>query len=275
MKVLVLTGPHGIDHCQRVFALFARLMLRIPMLEVHLVCESWQIEKILLFMKLPPSLSSRFVYHHGITDPGVAWQATADTFHDGRLIAWEERLLPLLGKEDFSAVFSDNLAGIVRYRPDTIMLGSFLWSDVLDTAFPEDEHVQEFVRREREVLRKAKPFLLCSGEFTMPSLLHKTQAIRCGLMVDHLMPKAPMTIPEGKRLKVAMLSAPEVLDDDVLGDITCSIAKRADWDLVVEQTVYDKLETKPDSVQVFGGLPQDFMTLDAVIAPPQFSILNE
>ncbi len=274
MKVLVVAGSNGVDHCQRVFAIFARLMLRIPSLQVHLVCERWQLEQITKVMKLPPSLSSRFTFVHDLLSPGVDWETNAEVFQDGRLLAWEERLLPVLDSERFHAVFSDNLAGILRYRPDTILLGNFLWSDVFEAAFPEDTTVQEFVRRERDLLRKVRPFLLCSSEFTMPAMLHKTQAIRCGLMVDHFMPKLRDTVP-GQRLSVAILSARDVVDDDVLADISHSIAKRADWDVYVEQAVYDAMETKLDCIKVFGGLPQDYTNLDAVIAPPQFSILNE
>lgn len=275
MKVLVVAGSSGIDHCQRVFSIFARLMLRVPKLEVHLVCEPWQLERVSKVLKLPPAMQTRFTFHHGILDPGIEWQPNAETFHDGRLIGWEEKLLPIIEQNHFHAVFSDNLAGVLRYRPDAIMLGNFLWSDVLDASFPDDPSVQEFVKREREILRKAKPFLLCSSELTMPTMLHKTQAIRCGLMVDHFIPRAPTAHDPARRLKVAILSSPDVVDDDVLGDIASSIAKRADWDLYLEQSVYDTIETKPDCIKLFEGLPQDYMSLDAVIAPPHFSILNE
>lgn len=274
MNILVVTASNGADHCQRALGIFARLMLRVHDLKVHLVCSRKAMEQATRAIKVPPFLLDRLITHFDIVDDGVDWSNDPEVYADGRLINWESRVADLLQVHDFQYVFSDNLCGVLRMRPDTILIGNFLWSDVLEQAFPSDPFVIDFVKKEREALKRCRPKLLCSSEVAMPSLLHRTQGIRCGFMVDPFVDQ-PMKTLQDDSYNLAVFSSLDIADPEVTADIVGSMHKRSSWNFWVEPECYEFLPTKDERLHCLSGEHQDFAKLDAVIAPPSFSILNE
>lgn len=113
--------------------------------------------------------------HHGLADPGVALPREPDTFGDGRLEAWIARWESSdLARADL--IVSDNLTGVLRARPDAVLMGSFLWSDVLEP-FATDPHVAAFVADERRILAATTPPMLVTADVVHPGVVARTAVV--------------------------------------------------------------------------------------------------
>lgn len=84
---------------------------------------------------------------------------------------WHERLPPLDG---YDVIVSDNLPEVLELRGDAILMGSFLWHQVL-----EDIDAGYYRTAER-LLRKHKPVMIGSGLFATSQLRSTTQFVDVG-----------------------------------------------------------------------------------------------
>ena len=84
----------------------------------------------------------------------------------------------LLGEKHYDIVISDNLAAPLRYRPDSILMGSFLWSELLQA----EPALQDWVRQEQELLARYLPRLLCCGPIAMDEIDRWTRPVRLNWM---------------------------------------------------------------------------------------------
>jgi hypothetical protein len=121
--------------------------------------------------ELLPTLEVRVHEEHG-----VKWNRDAKDYDDGSLLAWHSRARSL-DVLDADLVLSDNLAAVLGARPDAVLMGSFLWSDVLSRAYPTSSAVQAFVERDEGLLREHRPDMICLEAFAMPAVREQTNAI--------------------------------------------------------------------------------------------------
>ena len=117
----------------------------------------------------------------GISDPGVALEQDPSAYGDGRLRDWEDRwaATPALAEADL--VVSDNLVGVLTHRPDAVLMGSFLWSDVLE-AMPGPSgdapaEIDAFVLHERDLLARHVPPMLCTADVASDGVLRRTTPV--------------------------------------------------------------------------------------------------
>jgi hypothetical protein len=134
----------------------------------------------------------------GVLDPGVVWSTRAARYDDGSLLAWMERLEGVPELKRARVVISDNLAGVLAFRRDAVLAGSFLWGDVLAQAHAENGHVRAFAALENELLERYRPPMLCVRDVVMPAVTERTQAIAVDWMceeVDGPNASAPPAVP--------------------------------------------------------------------------------
>lgn len=81
-------------------------------------------------------------------------------------------------------VLSDNLVGTLSVRPDTMLMGSFLMSDVLEAGHPGNPAVRRFVDHERELLSRHRPPMICVEDVVMAGVRLRTDAVEVGWMCD-------------------------------------------------------------------------------------------
>jgi len=142
-------------------------------LEIHIWCEKWQLDTCINDNRDYNDLN----FHFGLLDPGVSWSLDPIIYDDGRLINWESRIKNegLILNADI--VISDNLVGALNIRSDTVLMGSFLWSDILEQAYHSRSAIQKFVEWERGLLEKHNPQMLCLSDLAMPGVLKRTKAV--------------------------------------------------------------------------------------------------
>jgi hypothetical protein len=187
-----------------VLSVLSRLAILLPDVELDIVCERWQLERLQAGPTLT-RLGARVTLHLGVMAPGVAL-ADADRFADGRLMAWRSRLANVAALQLAEVVVSENLAGVLALRSDAILMGSFLWSDVLEARHPGRREVIEFVDEERALLVAFRPTMLCVGAIAMPTLLRRTRTVSLDWMCEPAT-SGPTTAPAASRRPLVGVSA--------------------------------------------------------------------
>jgi hypothetical protein len=82
----------------------------------------------------------------------------------------------------FDYVLSDNLVEPLLYADRVILSGSFLWHDVLVTAFPDNQTVLRYQRWAEDLLIANRPDMIVNRYFVMPSTERQTNAFKVGLI---------------------------------------------------------------------------------------------
>ena len=174
---MAVIAPNGLGHFRRVIRQLDGLHLAHPRLELGVVCAPWQLEATHGWLP-----ANRLL----VGNPRVALAELPDTFRwvndagaydEARLSGWVATLERIRWLGAARRVLSDNLAGVLGWRPDAALGGSFLWSDVLGPFAPRNPAVLRFVERERELLASCRPFLLCAADLVMPSAVRQTRSV--------------------------------------------------------------------------------------------------
>ena len=177
MHILAVVCENGLGHFKRMTGLLAAWCEKYPDTRIDLVAEQWQLdltkdwEKTAIYRKPGNRIFS------GITAPGVRWSADDTAYTNGRLTNWEKRLSKIDSLSEADLVLSDNLVGVLNHRPDTILIGSFLWSEVLKQKFPENAVINDFADREIQILQTQKPYMLGVEALIIPEIRENTNSV--------------------------------------------------------------------------------------------------
>lgn len=214
--VVAVVCANGLGHHRRAAAILATLLRRRQAagseLRVTLIAEPWQRERTRGWWATDALVDAGATWIGGVVDPGVRWSTSPDAYADGRLRDWVARLRSVDELATADLVLSDNLPQALEVRPDAVLGGSFLWSDVLDAAYGDLAAVAEFVEHERALLRAHRPPMLCVAAAAMPGVLERTAAVALPWMCDPSVERG-VDGPDGA---VAVLGGRTGAADDVL-----------------------------------------------------------
>lgn len=206
--IFALICANGLGHFRRTIGVLDRLLARAPDVELELACDPRAFERTRAW---PAALRvrARARVHGDLITPAVGWSPSPDTYAGGVLQSWEEGLAACRGAREADLFLSDNLAGALSVRSDAILLGSFLWSDVLEAAHPTSGEVARFVEHERELLARWRPPMLCVGPLVMPGVRARTRAIELPFMCE----ERPLEPPEPRDVLLIAGGATGAADD--------------------------------------------------------------
>jgi hypothetical protein len=266
--VLVLVAANGLGHMRRVAGILGCLLERGGDVRLTIAAEPWQQDAAVRWDAGRRLEAHGVAWRPGIVAPGVGWSVTPERYVDGSLMSWEDRLddLPELMTAD--VVLSDNLTGVLTRRPDALLAGSFLWSDVLDAATGDEPAVRAFVEHERSLLAEHRPEMLCVADLAMPGVVARTRPHAVGWMCPRaaILPAAPGP-PAGTR--VAVLGGGTGAADDLLVELADALALDG-----VDVTVGDALSPRTGA-PVFDGSAAAWSSLTVVVARPGVGTLTD
>ncbi|HSC25886.1 MAG TPA: hypothetical protein VLD67_01350, partial [Vicinamibacterales bacterium] len=183
--VLALIAPNGLGHLRRQVGILSRLLERVASIRVHVLCADAQMARIRDWERAARFFGDPRVTRTGrVLDPGVTWSTDTAYYKNGSLVEWLDRLSRVPDLERARLVVSDNLAGVLAFRSDAILAGSFLWGDVLMGAHAASEQVRDFAAAEDELLARHRPPMLCVKDVAMPAVVGATRAVRLEWMCD-------------------------------------------------------------------------------------------
>ncbi len=143
-KLAFFVCSNGLGHFSRVLKISKYLT---SVYDVDIYCEKFQHDKF------KPNSNAKFIFYQL---SNIKWDEalTTNQVDSERYHKWCALYGPASLKYDI--VISDNIVGLLRYRTDIILSGSFLWKDVFYSKFKENK-ITEF---DTELIEKFNPLIL-------------------------------------------------------------------------------------------------------------------
>ena len=184
-SVTLVICANGLGHYRRSVAIISRLLERGGALSrITLVAERAGRERTSTWAPTERLRIAGADWVEGVMAKGVTWSTDPSLLQDGQFAAWPDHLREVPAVREADLVLSDNLAGVLSVRPDAVLAGSFLWSDVLEHRQPHHPDISMFVKQERSLLERYRPPMLCVGDMAMSGVLTGTDAVACGWMCE-------------------------------------------------------------------------------------------
>jgi hypothetical protein len=177
--VTAIVSFNGLGHLRRVTAVLDRVSALVDA-RIALVCNKSHWNRLTGSWPVAARLAEHAEATHA--EVGPLW--STDPKQIGHSLAdWPDSIARLATEHPADLVISDNLAGVLQVRPDAVLMGSFLWSDVLSRpdllALPQ---IAAFIEHERALLADHRPPMLCVADVAMPGVLAHTAAVPVPLM---------------------------------------------------------------------------------------------
>lgn len=162
--IAVYCCTNGLGHFKRVSEVAKYLSLKN---KVTIYCSPKQLSKI------GPVENVSYI----LTENNLRWDKVVkgdyETVKD-EYFNWLEKYGPTTDKYDI--VISDNIVGLLNYRSSTILMGSFLWKDVLQSKIG----INEISALEEELLSKYKPILITNKYVETQSVTEYSNKLQTG-----------------------------------------------------------------------------------------------
>ena len=152
MKIGIYICSNGYGHFHRMLQVCSNL----PYYDIDIYCERYQYNR---FNPQRPNLN--FI------------------FYDESNIRWDKKEFGSLDVGDidkYDKVITDNLVEVLKYRPDAIYSGSFLWSDVWRDRFGDNEFSDE----QDKIFHDVKPKVICNGDVVFGQLKDYENKVNIG-----------------------------------------------------------------------------------------------
>ena len=274
-RLAAVICANGLGHFRRSLEVLKALGRLEPALRIDVVCAQWQ-RKRMQDWDVAKDLEgdSRVSWIHDLLEPGVTWSLDPAAYADGRLLSWVARLEASGVLEGADLVLSDNLPGVLALRKDAVLMGSFLWSDVLAEAYPDDAHVARFVASERRLLAECRPPMLCVAAMAMPGVLDRTRAIPLPWMrAGAGRPDIRRPHPSGPRPKVAFLIGATGTSDPLAVAAAAALLDRG-AEVALPRGLHEALRHRP-GVSLFGFEAEDFLGCDLALCRPGLGAVHD
>ncbi len=182
-SLLVLVCNNGYGHYKRIINIVSTLLRNTENIRPQISCSPAARRQ---FANWPVA---EFVWRHcdWIEEDlggGPMWFQEAEFYRQRPWDHWQARQRESRAVARADHVWSDNLTDILEHRGDTVLSGSFLWSDVLHAAYPEHEAVADYVARERELLSRFQPPMITVELFATEGVRQRTRMMGCDLMIE-------------------------------------------------------------------------------------------
>jgi hypothetical protein len=257
-RLCAIACGNGLGHYRRISAVVESLLRRTPDVEVDLYAQAWQTEAA----GAPPARMHREAMAGSPRWDARTWSAEV---YD----AWLDRLAAEEPVRRADVVLSDNLAGVLRIRPDAVLMGSFLWHDVAGGAGIAAEPV---VSLEEDLLARHQPPMLCVEEMAMPAVTRLTRAVGLPWFCDFQRPPAGSSWPP--RRVLLMGGATGVLDD-ALRQLARVLGEHTGLELTAPPRLAEADGSLRGRVEPFAFSDGEFAACDLVLGRPGMGTLTD
>jgi hypothetical protein len=169
--VTFVVCANGLGHFRRVLDVATELASRDPGLEITILCASWQHARFAgseELREIERTACLRWVF--GVTDRTVVWPERESSLAESLPTGPNSDLASCAPVREARLVVSDNLVEVLAVRTDAVLMGSFLWSEIICQVYPNSERVRRFAEREQALLASWRPPMLCVADLAMPGV---------------------------------------------------------------------------------------------------------
>ncbi|MET2984684.1 glycosyltransferase family protein [Aureibaculum conchae] len=170
-----------------------------------------------------------------------------------------------------NVIISDNLSSILEIKNNAILMGSFLWSEILKHQFPKDRNIEKFHDSELEVLKRYNPVMIGLNDMAMPYVKKYTDFIGTSWIVD----KKLMTPKRASVKNILIMGGGTGIIDDTLLKMINKLRKSTNYSIFVSNQLYRNLDAKNDNCILFDFDEHSFLTIDLMICRPGIGSLTD
>ena len=274
MKLAAVICENGLGHFIRTIGVLHAFRQQYPDVSIEVACTEKQ-------LRLTKSWSKRQLFDQPNTNvttdllaPSISWIKDPKQLSDGRLVDWEKRLRNWKPLQEADLVLCDNLVGILSIRPDAILMGSFLWADILSHYYPDIPAVRAFAERDYELLNTHRPPMICVDEIAMPGVKERTQAVGVGWFGQE---RRDRRDPEARKYRLAVLGGATAMAFEQLKSLLKALCKGGDCQLAVPDRLFDRLrqEVPAKSMVPFHFEMEDFEQCDLILCRPGIGTITD
>ena len=142
MKIGIYVCSNGYGHFHRMLQVCAHL----PFHEIDIHCERYQYNRF-----KPTQDNLNFIFYK---ESNIRW--------DRKRVG----SIDTSGIDKYDRVITDNLVEVLKYRPDALLSGSFLWSDIWREKYGNNDFSDE----QDKIFHDVKPRVVCNGDVVFGQL---------------------------------------------------------------------------------------------------------
>ncbi len=142
MKIGIYICSNGYGHFHRML----QVCTNLPFHEIDIHCERYQYNRF-----KPTQDNLNFI------------------FYEESNIRWDRKRVGSIdtsGIDKYDRVITDNLVEVLKYRPDALLSGSFLWSDIWREKYGNNDFSDE----QDKIFHDVKPRVVCNGDVVFGQL---------------------------------------------------------------------------------------------------------
>jgi hypothetical protein len=272
LKIIHIICENGLGHFKRSLGLLNQIIKKEPNVQLDIICTRQQLVKLERWEKIEMLYLADCRIHTDISSPGVHWFKNEDMYIDNRLIKWSSRLEHFKPFYEADIVISDNLVAPLKYRPDTLLMGSFLWLDVFEKSKFYSPPILDFIIEQKSILKQTRPNILCVGDVAMPILMEYTNPIK--------MPWFGQVekIERGKNQKtnrIAILGGATSTINNLMIEAISVIIEKTTYSVAIPQRIIDNFKISHEKVHAFNFEIEDFQNCDLVICRPGVGTITD
>ena len=142
MKIGIYICSNGYGHFHRML----QVCTHLPFHEIDIHCERYQYNRF-----KPTQDNLNFIFYK---ESNIRW--------DRKRVG----SIDTSGIDKYDRVITDNLVEVLKYRPDALLSGSFLWSDIWREKYGNND----FSDKQDEIFHDVKPRVVCNGDVVFGQL---------------------------------------------------------------------------------------------------------
>ena len=142
MKIGIYVCSNGYGHFHRML----QVCTHLPFHEIDIHCERYQYNRF-----KPTQDNLNFIFYK---ESNIRW--------DRKRVG----SIDTSGIDKYDRVITDNLVEVLKYRPDALLSGSFLWSDIWREKYGNNDFSDE----QDKIFHDVKPRVVCNGDVVFGQL---------------------------------------------------------------------------------------------------------
>ena len=142
MKIGIYICSNGYGHFHRML----QVCTHLPFHEIDIHCERYQYNRF-----KPTQDNLNFIFYK---ESNIRW--------DRKRVG----SIDTSGIDKYDRVITDNLVEVLKYRPDALLSGSFLWSDIWREKYGNNDFSDE----QDKIFHDVKPSVVCNGDVVFGQL---------------------------------------------------------------------------------------------------------
>tara|TARA_B100000287_G_scaffold435311_1_gene502995 strand:+ start:1471 stop:2517 length:1047 start_codon:yes stop_codon:yes gene_type:complete len=263
-KISFIICANGLGHFKRCIRVIGSI-LEVRNYNIDIICQKWQRD---VFCSTNLINHKNINWHLNFMEPGVVWPPS---FLDENLIIWFRRIEHLLYNSNL--IISDNLTMPLKKYKNVVLMGSFLWSDVFEYAFPNNYNIKRFIDLERSLLEENRPDMICIKDIAMDNVIKFTNAVKVPWMFENKsLNNKDNSI---KKMKIGFLPGRKNIDKNIIR-LAINLKANVDVDIFFPKYFIDVLKGyNIKMANVFRFSNEEFNQLDLILGRPGIGLITD